>query len=133
MGPAAIWGARIQPNSPTDNVEDIQWQVFNGFAFAVGDVLLGTNPVSSEIADVAAVETALADVLSTFELTNVMPHCVLAHVDIQAAVEALDPGSTALWFQSLAGVEDANATFDISVPKMIRHGRFANGQVRHVL
>jgi len=47
IGSKGFMGARIQPNSPTDDVDDIQWQVFNAFAFAVGDVLIGTNPVSS--------------------------------------------------------------------------------------
>ena len=121
IGAKGYMGARIQPNSPTDNLDDIQWQVFNGWAFAVGDVLLGTNPVSSEVESVAAVELALADIIRTFELENVMPHCVLAHVDVQAEVENSIPGSTALWFQSLAGVEDANTTFDIGVDKMVQH------------
>jgi ethanolamine ammonia-lyase large subunit len=111
-------GARIQPNSPTDDPEDIVIQVLNGFAYAVGDVVLGTNPVSSDVDQVAAIEVALRDLLATFGLTDVLPHCVLAHVDVQAAVEQKFPGSTALWFQSLAGVADANAVFDITVDKM---------------
>ena len=45
LGAKGYMGARIQPNSPTDHPEDIAWQVFNGFAFATGDVLVGTNPV----------------------------------------------------------------------------------------
>jgi ethanolamine ammonia-lyase large subunit len=128
IGARGYMGARIQPNSPTDNVDDIRWQVFNGFAFAVGDVVLGTNPVSSDVASVAAVELALADVLEAFGIADVMPHCVLAHIDVQSAAEASHPGATALWFQSLAGVEDANATFDISVEKMIRHAQSRHGK-----
>jgi ethanolamine ammonia-lyase large subunit len=37
IGAKGYLSARIQPNSPTDDPEEIQWQVFNGFAFAVGD------------------------------------------------------------------------------------------------
>ncbi len=48
IGARGYLGARIQPNSPTDDLDDIRWQVFDGFAYAVGDVLLGTNPVSSD-------------------------------------------------------------------------------------
>lgn len=128
VGARGYMGARIQPNSPTDNVDDIVWQVFNGWAFAVGDVVLGTNPVSSEVASVSAVEAALADVIETFGLGDVIPHCVLAHIDVQAAAEAQAPGSTALWFQSLAGVEDANTTFDISVEKMVAHAATRTGK-----
>ena len=128
VGARGYLGARVQPNSPTDNPQDIQWQVFNAFSFAVGDTLLGTNPVSSEVESVTAIELALADVLQTFNLQDIMPHCVLAHADVQAEVESQHPGATALWFQSLAGVEDANETFDISVEKMVRHSAARTGK-----
>ena len=128
IGARGYMGARIQPNSPTDNVEDIRWQVFNGWAFGVGDALLGTNPVSSETAPVTAIEKELGDILETFGLKDTMPHCVLAHVDVQAEVEKQTPGSTALWFQSLAGVSDANTTFDISVEKMREHASGRGGK-----
>ncbi len=128
IGAKGYLGARLQPNSPTDNVEDIRWQVFDGFAYAVGDVLLGTNPVSSDVESVAAIELALQDVLKTFGIEDAMPHCVLAHIDAQAAVEEKVPGSTALWFQSIAGNDAANKTFDIDIDKMIRHAKSqANG------
>ena len=31
IGAKGYLGARIQPNSPTDNVDDLRWQVFAGF------------------------------------------------------------------------------------------------------
>ena len=130
IGARGYMGARVQPNSPTDNVDDIRWQVFDAFAYAVGDVLLGTNPVSSAPESVAAVEDTLKDVLVTFGIEDILPHCVLAHIDVQAEVENAHPGLTALWFQSIAGNDAANTTFDISVDKMAqhadaRHGRFS--------
>jgi ethanolamine ammonia-lyase large subunit len=128
IGARGYLGARIQPNSPTDHVDDIQWQVFDGWSYAVGDVLLGTNPVSSEVESVASVQHALAEIIRAFDLEGVLPHCVLAHVDVQAEVERRQPGSTALWFQSLAGVTDANATFDITVEKMVAHAAARTGR-----
>lgn len=128
IGAKGYLGARVQPNSPTDNVDDIRWQVFDAFAYAVGDVLLGTNPVSSDPESVASVEKTLQDVLQTFGLTDVMPHCVLAHIDVQAEVEKLYPGSTAFWFQSIAGNDGANRTFDISVQKMKDHASTRQGK-----
>jgi ethanolamine ammonia-lyase large subunit len=121
IGAKGYLGARIQPNSPTDNVSDIQWQVFDGWAYAVGDVVLGTNPVSSDPSSVAAIERTLQDLLTTFGLTSVLPHCVLAHIDVQAAVEKSQPGSTGIWFQSIAGSDTANATFDITLEKMLAY------------
>ncbi|MFO0980097.1 MAG: ethanolamine ammonia-lyase subunit EutB [Planctomycetaceae bacterium] len=128
IGAKGYLGARVQPNSPTDNADDIRWQVFDAFSYAVGDVLLGTNPVSSDPESVASVEKTLQDVLQTFDLTDIMPHCVLAHVDVQAEVEELYPGSTAFWFQSIAGNDGANRTFDISIQKMKDHAVSRTGK-----
>jgi ethanolamine ammonia-lyase large subunit len=127
IGARGYLGARIQPNSPTDNVEDIRWQVLNAWAYGVGDVLLGTNPVSSETTSVAAVEATLQELLSTFELQHVLPHCVLSHIDVQAQVEHQHPGRTALWFQSIAGSDAANATFDLTLDKMLRYASTKQG------
>src|SRR5262245_13236060 len=121
IGARGYLGARIQPNSPTDNVSDIQWQVFDGWSYAVGDVVLGTNPVSSNPNSVAEIERTLQDLLVTFELVDVMPHCVLSHIDVQAEVEMVLPGGTGVWFQSIAGSDTANATFDISLEKMLAY------------
>lgn len=128
IGSRGYMGARIQPNSPTDHPDDIRWQVFDAFAYGVGDILVGTNPVSSEPASVLAVQNCLRDVLQTFELTDVLPHCVLSHIDVQSTVEQQAPGSTALWFQSIAGNDSANQTFDISVEKMRRHAAGRTGR-----
>ncbi|MBX3421545.1 MAG: ethanolamine ammonia-lyase subunit EutB [Pirellulaceae bacterium] len=127
IGARGYLSARIQPNSPTDHPDDIRWQVFNAWAFAVGDLLLGTNPVSSEAESVAQVERCLQDILRTFGLADVLPHCVLAHIDVQAQVEHDHPGTTALWFQSIAGSDSANATFDISLEKMLRYASIKAG------
>lgn len=121
VGSKGYMGARIQPNSPTDHPEDIRWQVFDAFAYAVGDVLIGTNPVSSELESVAAVEATLKDIVDTFQIAEVLPYCVLSHIDIQAELESQHPGSTALWFQSIAGSDAANGTFDVTLEKMLRH------------
>lgn len=128
IGAKGYLGARIQPNSPTDNVDDIRWQVLNAWSYAVGDVLLGTNPVSSDAHSVLAVEQTLQDLLTTFGIDGEMPHCVLAHIDVQAEVESRWPGSTALWFQSIAGSDDANGTFDVSVAKMRNYAAQRTGR-----
>lgn len=128
LGAKGYMGARIQPNSPTDNIDDIRWQVYDAFAYAVGDVLIGTNPVSSTPESVAAIETALQDILVTFGITDVLPHCVLSHIDVQAEVERRHPGSTEFWFQSIAGNDAANKTFDLTIEKMKLHARSRTGR-----
>ncbi len=128
IGAAGYLGARIQPNSPTDNVDDIVWQVFSGWSYAVGDVVLGTNPVSSDPDSVAAVEAALLDVRRAFGVEDLLPHSVLAHIDIQAEIERRNPGTTGVWFQSLAGSDAANATFDLTLAKMLQYAARRSGK-----
>lgn len=128
IGAKGYMGARIQPNSPTDDSTDILWQVFNGWAFGVGDVVLGNNPVSSVLSDVHQIELTLKDALETFNLQNIFPHCCLAHIDIQADIEKQFPGSTALWFQSLGSTDAANATFDVTADKMMAHAANRTGK-----
>ena len=128
IGAQGYMGARIQPNSPTDHPDDVIWQIFSGWSYAVGDVVLGVNPVSSSPESVAALETALQDLRSSFDVDDMIPHSVLAHIDIQAQVEERQPGSTGVWFQSLAGSDKANATFDISLEKMLDYASQRTGQ-----
>lgn len=128
IGAKGYLSARIQPNSPTDNPTDIVWEIFDGFSYAVGDLLLGTNPVDSQPESVAGVEKALKDIVETFGLQDVLPWCVLSHIDVQAAVEGEYPGSVAILFQSLAGTDDVNKTFDISVEKMLNYAKSRAGE-----
>jgi len=128
IGAKGYMGARIQPNSPTDDPIDILWQVFNGWAFAVGDVVLGNNPVSSQVSSVHQIELTLKDALEAFNLQDIHPHCCLAHIDVQAEVEKQFPGSTALWFQSLGSTDAANATFDVTAEKMMAHAATRSGK-----
>jgi ethanolamine ammonia-lyase large subunit len=127
IGAKGYVSARVQPNSPTDNVEDIVWQVFDAWSFGVGDLLLGTNPVSSDPQVVARIEAALHEVLLSFQLEKTMPNCVLSHIDIQAQVEQFQPGTTGIWFQSLAGTVEANKTFDVTIEKMQAHADAREG------
>lgn len=128
VGARGYLGARLQPTSRTDHPDDILWQVFDGWSHAVGDVVLGANPVSSHPEVVARLERALHDVVTTFGLENTLPHSVLAPIDVQAEVEEAQPGTTGIWFQNLAGSDGANASFDVTVAKMVRHAKTRTGR-----
>jgi ethanolamine ammonia-lyase large subunit len=128
MGAKGYMGARIQPNSPTDHPDDVVWQVFDAFAYATGDIVIGTNPVDSMVGSVAAVETALKDVVDTFKLQDTIPWCVLSHIDVQAEVSDGYPGTVATMFQSLAGTDDCNKTFDVTVEKIVKYANSKKGE-----
>ena len=128
MGSKGYMSARVQPNSPTDNIEDIMWQVFDAWSYSVGDLVLGNNPVSSNPESVAKIELALYDILTTFKLENTLSHSVLAHIDIQAQVEKTHAGKTGMWFQSIAGTVKANQTFDVTLEKLQNYAKQRKGK-----
>ncbi|WP_026186658.1 ethanolamine ammonia-lyase subunit EutB [Ensifer sp. BR816] len=128
MGAKGYMGARIQPNSPTDHPDDIAWQVFDAFSYATGDIVIGTNPVDSTVASVVAVERALKDIVDAFKLADVIPWCVLAHIDVQGEVNETFPGTVSTMFQSLAGTDDCNKIFDITNEKILKYARAKNGE-----
>ncbi|SHO63107.1 ethanolamine ammonia-lyase subunit EutB [Algoriphagus zhangzhouensis] len=128
IGSKGYMSARVQPNSPTDNPTDIVWQVFDAWSYGVGDLVLGTNPVSSDPKSVAEIEKALYDVITTFGLEKTISNCVLSHIDVQSEAEKIYPGTSGIWFQSLAGTVNANQTFDVTIAKMNEHMDSRNGQ-----
>lgn len=128
LGAKGYMGSRIQPNSPTDHPEDIVWQVFDAFAYATGDIVIGTNPVDGQMKSIAAVEEALKDVVDTFKLQDAIPWCVLSHIDVQAEVGKAYPGRVATMFQSLAGTDDCNKIFNVTVKKILDHARSKKGE-----
>ena len=128
IGSKGYLSARIQPNSPTDNPDDIVWQVFDGFSYATGDIVIGVNPVDSQVESVATVEKALMDVVETFKLKDAIPWCVLSHIDVQAEVAKKYPGSVETMFQSLAGTDDCNKTFDVTIEKILNYAKSKKGE-----
>jgi ethanolamine ammonia-lyase large subunit len=128
MGSKGYMGARIQPNSPTDHPDDVRWQTLNAFAYATGDIVIGNNPVDSQVVSVAAVEEALKDVVDTFKLNDIIPWCVLSHIDVQAEVAHQYPELVETMFQSLAGTDDCNKTFDVTIDKILKYAKSKKGK-----
>ena len=128
IGAKGYMGARIQPNSPTDHPDDVMWQTLNAFAYATGDIVIGTNPVDSQVKNNLAVQKALKDIVDAFKLQDVIPWCVLAHIDVQAEVRDKYPGMVATMFQSLAGTDDCNKTFDVTVEKIMNYAKSKKGE-----
>ena len=70
----------------------------------------------------------------TFKLNGIIPWCVLAHIDVQGELFKEKPELVDFMFQSLAGTDAANKTFDVTVDKMVNHAKSRAGQqIRAVL
>lgn len=119
FGAKGYFGSRIQPNSPTDDPEEVLFSTLEGLSYGCGDVVLGINPVDSDRRNVKRLEETLRDVVKTFGLEKATTYCVLAHIDDQMAVH--ENGLVNVGFQSLGGTAKTNATFNIDVEKMLRH------------
>ncbi len=91
------------------------------FSFATGDIVIGTNPVDSQVESVARVQKPSMDVVETLQAPGCGPWCVLSHIDVQAEVEKKYPGTVETMFQSLAGTDDCNKTFDVTVEKILNY------------
>ncbi|MDY0104988.1 MAG: ethanolamine ammonia-lyase, partial [Lentimicrobium sp.] len=128
IGAKGYMSARIQPNSPTDDPEEIVWQVLDAWSYGVGDLVIGTNPVDGSKESTAKIETCLKDVTEAFKLKGTIPWCVLAHIDVQGEIFKENPALVDFMFQSLAGTESANKVFDVTVEKMMNHAKSRKGQ-----
>ncbi|MBX3162438.1 MAG: ethanolamine ammonia-lyase subunit EutB [Deltaproteobacteria bacterium] len=104
--------SRCQPNHPTDDVLGILASAREGLAYGCGDAVIGINPATDTPESTAEILKAIDDLLER----NGIPtqHCVLSHVTVQ--MKALELGCPMdLMFQSVAGTEDANKAFGISI------------------
>ncbi|KNE57267.1 hypothetical protein AMAG_03000 [Allomyces macrogynus ATCC 38327] len=88
LGTHGRFASRIQPNSATDDPEEVLMSVLEGLSYGCGDAIFGINIVASDLPNVATLEAVLLDVIQTFQLGDKTKHCVLAHLDEQMAVHA---------------------------------------------
>ena len=126
------YGIEVGENRPEvcDGVKLGDSIAINGACLTVVDVeggahvpsAVGFAPGSARFsADGSRLAVVSDGLLATFDLEHVQPHCVLAHIDVQAEVEKANPGSTALWFQSIAGSEGALAGLTRTVTEPIHY------------
>ena len=115
IGEAATLGARIQPNHPTDDLTGILAAIIDGLGYACGDAVIGINPATDSVAKTAQLLRGINEF--TAELGIPTQSCILAHATTQLG--ALNAGAPVdLLFQSLAGTEDANRSFGVSMSLM---------------
>jgi ethanolamine ammonia-lyase large subunit len=112
LGLAGRLSSRCQPNHPTDDVEGILASAREGLSYGCGDAVIGINPATDSPESTAEILRAIDELMRR----NGIPtqHCVLSHVTVQMKALALGCPMD-LMFQSVAGTEDANKAFGISI------------------
>ena len=103
---------RIQPNHPTDDARGIAASIFDGLLYGCGDAVIGINPAGDGLPVFARLWRALDELIQRLEIPT--QSCVLTHVTSQ--IRAIEDGVPVdLVFQSVAGTQQANDSFGISL------------------
>ncbi len=103
---------RIQPNHPTDDVNGIAASILDGLMYGAGDAVIGINPATDNVAQAIRLNRLMADIIDQYQIPT--QSCVLTHVT--NTLECIEAGAPVdLVFQSIAGTEEANASFGFSL------------------
>jgi ethanolamine ammonia-lyase large subunit len=119
MGGRGVFGVRVQPNHPTDDLAGILVSALDGICYGCGDAVIGVTPAADSVETVDAILRLLDRLIG--ELGAPTQACCLAHVTTQLA--ALGGGAPVdLLFQSVAGTQAANASFGVTLA-LLKEGR----------
>jgi ethanolamine ammonia-lyase large subunit len=112
MGLPGRFSCRLQPNHPTDDAKGILASTLDGLSYGAGDAVIGVNPVSGSLMNLARVNSILAELIDRYSIPT--QSCVLTHV--ANTIELIERGSPVdLCFQSIAGTEKANQGFGVTL------------------
>ncbi|CRK82712.1 ethanolamine ammonia-lyase subunit EutB [Neobacillus massiliamazoniensis] len=112
IGHKGTLAGRAQPNHPTDNIQGIKASLYEALSYGIGDAVIGINPVIDTADSVRKILLMTKEEMERLQIPT--QNCVLAHVTTQ--MRAIKNGAPSdMLFQSLAGTEDGNKAFGISV------------------
>ncbi|HEX9391451.1 MAG TPA: ethanolamine ammonia-lyase subunit EutB [Usitatibacteraceae bacterium] len=103
---------RLQPNHPVDSPAGIVASIFDGLMYGAGDAVIGINPAADSVPALVRLLNLLGELIERHAIPT--QSCVLTHVS--NTLQAIGAGAPVdLVFQSVAGSEDANRSFGISL------------------
>lgn len=113
IGQKGVLASRAQPNHPTDHLRGMRASLYEALSYGIGDAVIGINPVMDTTENIASLLRESKDVIEKWNIPT--QNCVLSHVTTQ--MRAIKQGAPVdLIFQSLAGTEQGNKAFGISIP-----------------
>jgi ethanolamine ammonia-lyase large subunit len=112
---------RLQPNHPADDLRGIAASVLDGLMYGCGDAVIGINPAGDSLLRIGELLRLLDGVITRHAIPT--QGCVLTHVS--NTLQLIEQGAPVdLVFQSVAGSEQANAGFGITLA-LLREAREA--------
>ena len=110
IGKPGTLSFRLQPNHPTDSIDGILASMMEGLSYGCGDAIIGINPVEDTVENTKRIMDAIHGFMEKWQIPT--QTCVLSHISTQ--MQALREGApVSVFFQSVAGTEDANKAFGI--------------------
>ena len=104
--------SRLQPNHPTDGLKGIAASIIDGLMYGCGDAVIGINPASDSLPVLLDLNRMLDNIIERFDIPT--QSCILSHVT--TTMQLIERGAPVdLVFQSIAGTEQANASFGINL------------------
>ncbi|MDT3401781.1 ethanolamine ammonia-lyase subunit EutB [Mucilaginibacter terrae] len=108
IGLKGRFSTRLQPNHPTDDPKGIAAIIIDGLLYGSGDAVIGINPATDSPSAVRTLLELIDTVRQQFDIPT--QSCVLSHVT--TTLELIKQGAPVdLCFQSIAGTQQANASF----------------------
>ncbi len=112
IGLPGTMAVRLQPNHPTDDRSGVAASIFDGLLYGCGDAVIGINPASDSLAMQSELLRLIDGIIARFEIPT--QGCLLTHVT--TSIELINRGVPIdLVFQSVAGTEDANRSFGVTL------------------
>ena len=103
---------RLQPNHPVDDARGIAASIIDGFLYGSGDAMIGINPATDSPATTARLLYMIDGLRERFDIPT--QSCVLSH--ITTTIELIEKQVPVdLVFQSIAGTQQANASFGVTL------------------
>ena len=118
---------RLQPNHPTDDAVGITASIVDGLLHGSGDAVVGINPATDRPSTVRALLELVDDARQ--RLAAPIQSCVLTHVTTTLELLAQD-APVDLVFQSVAGTQEANRGFGVSLDLLAEAHDAASGRGR---
>jgi ethanolamine ammonia-lyase large subunit len=112
MGLPGRIGARLQPNHPTDDIDAIRAEIYDGLSFCMGDQVIGINPAIDQVENLMKMYDMMWDIKEKWSIPA--SNCILGHITTQ--MECLKKGAkVGQVFQSIAGTQAALESFGVEV------------------
>ena len=130
LGLAGRLAVRLQPNHPTDDPRGVAASMIDGLLMGCGDAVIGVNPATDSIAAAWTLLELMDEVRQRLDIPT--QTCVLTHVTNTLELIALG-APVDLAFQSIAGTEQANLGFGVSLALLEEAYQATLGLGRHTL